>query len=481
MFIINLLEHRKSKNTLGTIHFIGIGGIGMSGIAEVMHNLGYKIRGSDISSNSNTERLKQLGIEIRYNHRENNIKGAEIVVVSSAINRDNIEYQAAVKAQIPVISRAEMLAELMRFKIAIAISGSHGKTTTTSLIACMFEASGSHPTVINGGIINNKATNAYIGSGDYFIVEADESDATFINIPSTIAVITNIDREHLDFYKSFDNVINSFRRFLTNLPFYGFAVACIDHPVVRNLVGKITTRKIITYGIKSDDAHIQALNIDTKLNYSVYDVKINLPNSDGKIVIEQIVLPTPGEHNILNSLAAIAIATELDFGLKTIKDGFKSFKGIKRRFMETGEYNNIKIIDDYAHHPSEIIETLKTARNIVSQNNGRIIAVFQPHRYSRVSYLFSEFVHSFNLADQVYISEIYAAGEQNKDNISHISLVEAIANHYPKLYVEVLSAPKDLPRIIKSQAKPNDVVLMMGAGDITKWAAMLPEQLKALV
>lgn len=478
---MTFLANRRLKSNFGIVHIIGIGGIGMSGIAEIMYNLGYKIRGSDLASNVNTERLRLLGIEVLHGHNANNINGAGIVVISSAIKHNNPEYQAAISAKIPIISRAEMLAELMRSKIAIAISGSHGKTTTTALIACIFEAYGLHPTVITGGIMNNRATNAYLGDGDYFIAEADESDATFIKIPATIAVITNIDVEHLDFYKNFDNLISAFRKFIINLPYDGFAVACIDDITVQNLIAKITSRKIITYGIDSKNAHIQAFNINTDNGYSTYDVRIKAYNFHNEVIITQVTLPALGKHNILNSLAAIAIAVELNLDLNIIKDGFKNFKGITRRFTKIGEYNNITVIDDYAHHPAEIIATIDTARCIADKQQGRVIAVFQPHRYSRLKQLFSEFTHCFQLVDQLYISQIYDAGEQETYNLSHISLVNAIKSYYRSLYVMPINNLDDLPQIIYRQVKPYDIILLIGAGDITKFAAILLQQLKELL
>ncbi|KJV56546.1 UDP-N-acetylmuramate--alanine ligase [Orientia chuto str. Dubai] len=460
------------------VHIVGIGGIGMSGIAEIMHNLGYKVRGSDLTINLNTKRLQSLGIEVMHGHSANNINGAEVIVISPAVKQNNPEYQAAVLAKIPIVSRAEVLAELMRSKIAVAVSGSHGKTTTTALIACLFEAYRLYPTVITGGIMNNKATNAYLGNSDYFIAEADESDATLTKIPATIAVITNIDTDHLDFYKNFDNLVNTFYQFITNLPYNGFAVACIDDFTVQNLINKMTSRKIITYGINSENAHIQAFNIRTEYDYSIYNVKVKVPNFYNEIL--QITLPSLGEHNVLNSLAAIAVIVGLNFDLKVVKNGFKNFKGIARRFMKTGEYNNITIIDDYAHHPAEVIATVNTARCLADKKQGRVIAIFQPHRYSRLKYLFSDFIHCFQCVDQLYISQVYSAGEQETYNLSHVSLVKAIKVHYQNAYVTAINDLNELLEIIYSQAKPYDIVLLMGAGDITQFAAILPQQLLSM-
>lgn len=475
-----LLELKKISGTLDTIHFVGIGGIGMSGIAEIMHNLGYKIQGSDISENYNTKRLEAMGVKTFLGHHAQNIINVSYVVVSSAINKSNPEVQEALSRKIPVIRRAEMLAELMRLKCSVAVSGSHGKTTTTSLMACLFEAAGLCPTVINGGIINNRSTNAYVGSSNYLIAEADESDATFINIPSTIAVITNIDPEHMDFYKDFGSLIKAFRSFITNLPFYGFAVCCVDHPVVSGLVNNITERKIITYGIDSDDAHVKAFNINSNIESSSFDVRINLPNINGSATIEQITIPTPGRHNVLNALAAIAVGAELDFGIKVIKEGFKNFKGVKRRFTKICEYNGASIIDDYAHHPVEVQATLAAAKSIANKQSGKVIAIFQPHRYSRLNDLFNDFTSCFTDADKLYITEIYGANEQPIDGISGENLVNAIKNKKTNLPVEYISSPEIIAQLVRDNAQAGDLIIMMGAGSISTWANNLPTQLNII-
>jgi UDP-N-acetylmuramate--alanine ligase len=453
------------------IHFIGIGGIGMSGIALIMHNLGYKVQGSDVGKNYNTEKLESLGIRVFEGHHPENITGASYVVTSSAITKDNKEVTSALEQKIPIISRSQMLAELMRLKFSIAVSGSHGKTTTTSLVACVFEAAGLAPTVINGGIINNKLSNAYIGSGDYLIAEADESDATFINIPATVAVITNIDPEHLDFYHNFDNVINAFKSFITNLPFYGFAVACVDNKVVEDLVSNITDRKIITYGIENKDAHLVAYNIDSDIDASTFDIKFHSPYLKGATIIENITIPTPGKHNVLNCLAAIAIAIELDFGIRVIKQGFSNFQGVKRRFTKVFEYNGADIIDDYAHHPVEIVATLSTARLIADKRQGRVIAILQPHRYTRVQALFKEFTECFDNADYLYITDIYSAGENPIQNISALALVDKIREqriHNNAQFID--SDEKKIAETVKAIAKKGDIIVMMGAGTISSWA-----------
>lgn len=473
---MSLLEMKRNKGVLNTIHFVGIGGIGMSGIAEIMHNMGYLVQGSDLSSNANTARLSAHGIKVFQGHEKANLKNVSYVVVSTAIKSDNPEVVAAKELMIPVIRRAEMLAELMRLKCSIAISGSHGKTTTTSLVSCLFEAAGLDPTVINGGVINNKSTNAYLGQGDYLIVEADESDATFIKIPSTVGVITNIDPEHMDYYKDFDELKFAFKSFIRNLPFYGFGVACIDHKVVRSLVEEITERRVITYGIESEDAHIRAVNIVSDTYSSTFDIRIRQQNIHGETIIENIKIPTPGKHNVLNALAAIAIGVELDFGIKVIKNGFENFRGVKRRFTLVGEYNGAEIIDDYAHHPVEIEATLATAKDVVSKRKGRVVAIFQPHRYTRLQNLFEEFASCFARADKVYILDVFSAGDEPIEGINSRSLVESInANHIEANYIK---KHEDIVQIVSREAKKGDIILMMGAGNITTWANQLPEQLE---
>ena len=473
-----LLEMKRKKGVLNVIHFVGIGGIGMSGIAEIMHNLGYKVQGSDLLSNSNTIRLAAKGIKIFTDHDSTNLQNVSYIVVSTAIKSDNIEVIAAKDNKIPVIRRAEMLAELMRLKCSVAISGSHGKTTTTSLVACLFEAAGLDPTVINGGIINNRSTNAYLGQSDYLIVEADESDATFIKIPSTIGVITNIDPEHMDYYKDFDALINAFKSFIRNLPFYGFGVACIDHRVVRKLVEEVTERRIVTYGIDSDDAHILAYNIKPDTYFSTFDIKFQLPNSTETTIIEQIIIPTPGKHNILNALAAITIGVELDFGIKVIQDGFKKFQGVKRRFTKICEYNGADIIDDYAHHPVEISATLSTALGIARQRKGKVVAIFQPHKYSRLENLFSDFANCFTDAENIYITDVFAAGELPIEGINGKRLATAIKQTGARS--EFVADHNNIAKIIISVAAKGDVIILMGAGTITNWANKLPELLNSV-
>lgn len=460
------------------IYFVGIGGIGMSGIAEVMHNIGYFVRGSDISNNYNTQRLQDLGINVDIGHKHSNVIGADYVVVSTAIDSNNPEVLEAKKRNIPVIRRYEMLAELLRFKTSICISGSHGKTTTTSLTASMFEAAGLEPTVINGGIINSKSTNAYLGAGQYVVAEADESDGTFIRIPSTVSVVTNIDPEHLNYYGTFENLIDAFRKFITNIPFYGFAVVCVDHKTVRDVISDISERKIITYGIESKDAHIRAYNIRSSAFGSVYDVDINLPNVDGGTTIKDITLSTPGKHNVLNSLAPIAIAAQMDVGPGVIRKALKNFKGVKRRFTHVGKYNGAYIIDDYAHHPEEVKVTIDTARSVLKSNGkGKIIAIFQPHRYTRLRDLFDQFTNCFNEADMLYIADVYAAGENKIEGYCSEALVDSICKKHKGFNVHFLSeGPEGLEQIVQKHASDGDIVLMMGAGTITNWAADLAKK-----
>lgn len=458
----------------GLIHFTGIGGIGMSGIAEILHNLGYQIQGSDVSANSNTIRLENSGIKILIKHSEDNVKDVALLVKSTAIKEGNPELEYCKRNGIPIISRTEMLAELMRLKACVAISGTHGKTTTTSLIASVFEKANQHPTVINGGIINTRGTNAYLGNGDFLIAEADESDATFIKVPSTIAVITNIDPEHLDYYGTYENLKEAFHSFISNLPFYGFGVLCIDHPEVRKLAAKINNRKIITYGIESKDADIQAINIGKTAYGSSFDIKTSAKL--GSISIENVKLNIPGIHNVQNCLAAIAIALELKFDIQAIIDGLGEFEGVKRRFTLTGEVSGVRFIDDYAHHPQEIKATLATAKQVVV-NGGKIIAVFQPHRFTRLQSLFKEFTECFDNSDMLYIADVYASSEQPIEGVDKEHLAEAMKKGGIHKNVFLLNSPEDLPSIVRENCKPNDLMIFLGAGSITTWANELPTKL----
>lgn len=470
--LINL----RNYGIAAKFHIVGIGGIGMSGIAEILFNLGYNVQGSDVAESYNTERLQRQGIKVFIGHDPKNIDGCDYLVTSTIIKPDNVEYIEAKARKIPIIKRAEMLAEIMRMKTCVSVSGSHGKTSTTSMVASVFEAAGLEPTVINGGIINSKSTNAYSGKGDYMVVEADESDATFIHVPSTIAIITNIDPEHLDYYKNFENLYNAFKSFIHNLPFYGFAVACLDHHNVRKLVSEVIERKIITYGIKSDDVDIKGLNIKPGMDGSTFDIRINLPHSKVNYVIENVFLSIPGEHNVLNCLAAVAVAAELDFGVRAIKEGLLRFKGVKRRFTKTGEYNGVRFIDDYAHHPEEVKATLATARSVLKNNESNVTAIFQPHKYSRLANLFDDFINCFNDADEVFISPVYSAGESMIEDYDHTKLAHEIKKKYPNKKVEIFDESSQIPKLLK-HAKNGDLILFMGAGNITKWAYEVPELL----
>lgn len=468
----------KMPLSVGVIHFVGIGGIGMSGIAEVLHNLGYKVQGSDISASYNTERLIGRGIKVFIGQRAENVEGASVVVVSSAIKADNPELAAARLARIPVVKRAEMLAELMRLKIAIAVAGTHGKTTTTALTAAILEAAKMQPTVINGGIINARGTNAYLGEGEWMVVEADESDGSFTKLPATIAVVTNIDPEHLDHYGSFDAAKAAYYSFLTNLPFYGYAVLCTDHPEVQALAAKIHDRRFITYGM-NPQADIRAVNLRSGAGGEVFDIEIAERAGKKERIIKDVLLSMHGLHNVRNALAAVAIAQELELDDKNLVAALKNFEGVKRRFTKTGTVGGITVIDDYGHHPVEILATLKAARAAQSSSGGKVVAVVQPHRYTRVRDLFSDFCTCFNDANTVIVADIYAAGEEPLEGISADSLAEGLraAGHR---HVLRLPSQDKLAEVVSSVAGAGDMVVCMGAGSISSWAYALPDQLESL-
>ena len=463
---------------IGTLHFVGIGGIGMSGIAEVMHNFGYKVQGSDLSENVNVERLRLLGIKIMIGQRSENLENVWGVVISSAIKQDNSEVIEARAQKMPVIRRSEMLAELMRLKLCISVAGTHGKTTTTSMVAAILEEAHYDPTVINGGIINAYNTNARLGAGDWMVVEADESDGTFIKIPSTVAIVTNIDPEHLDFYGTFDAAKEAYRHFVENLPFYGFAAMCIDHPEVQALIGRISDRTIITYGF-SPQAEVRAVNLEFKKGCAHYDVELTDKNGE-KTLVKDVILTMPGRHNVLNSLGAVAVTLEMGIKPEVIKEAFVKFSGVKRRFTITGKVNTgngiITVVDDYAHHPVEISAVLSAAREAYQ---GRVIAVMQPHRYTRLESLFEEFCSCFNDADAVIISDIFSAGERPIEGISRDSLIEGV-RRFGHRNVIALESPDQLASIIKQEASSGDVVLCLGAGSISGWAYDLPVSLKGI-
>ncbi|ACI98047.1 UDP-N-acetylmuramate--L-alanine ligase [Rhodospirillum centenum] len=465
---------RAMPLSIGTIHFVGIGGIGMSGIAEVLHNLGYSVQGSDIADNYNVARLRTLGIRVEIGHRAENLGEAAVVVISSAVRTDNPEVVAARAALVPVVRRAEMLAELMRLKWSVAVAGTHGKTTTTSMVAALLDGAGFDPTIINGGIINALGTNARLGSGDWMVVEADESDGTFTKLPATIAVVTNMDPEHLDFYGTFEKEREAFDRFVENIPFYGFAALCTDHPEVQALVAR-ADRRIVTYGF-NPQADVRAVNVEGDHRGAFYDVQVSERVTGEARTIERVHLPMYGLHNVQNSLAAIAVAINMGIADEQIRASFARFSGVKRRFTRTGESNGVVVIDDYGHHPVEIQAVLKAAR---MAGSGRTIAVVQPHRYSRLSSLFEEFCTCFNDADAVIVADVYAAGEQPVEGASKEALVEGLRTHGHR-NVQALPSPEALAGIVRELAQPGDMVVCLGAGSITGWANRLPAELDAL-
>lgn len=459
---------------VGVVHFVGIGGIGMSGIAEVMHNLGYAVRGSDVAEGPTVQRLREKGISIVIGHAPENIDGAEAVIISTAIKQDNPEVAAARARHIPVVRRADMLAELMRLKWTVSIAGTHGKTTTTSMVAALLDEAKLDPTVINGGIINAYGANARLGEGDWMVVEADESDGTFIRLPTTIAVITNIDPEHLDHWAGFDNLRDAFDTFIENTPFYGFGIVCLDHPEVQALVGRVTDRRLITYGA-NPQADVRAENIRYADGASHYDLVFRERGQEvGRI--DGVTLPMPGVHNVLNSLPAAIIAKRLGASDDQIKSGFAKFAGVKRRFTKAGEWNGVTIIDDYGHHPAEIAAVMRAARNISS---GKIIAVVQPHRFSRLRDLFDEFCGCLNEADIALITDVYAAGETPIDGVDRDALVAGLEAHGHK-DARALASFDALPAVIADMAEPGDYVICLGAGDITKHAHALGDALAKL-
>ncbi len=465
----------KLPRELGPIHFIGIGGIGMSGIAEVLLNLGYTVQGSDASDNANVKRLREKGAEVHVGHAPEHLGEAGVVVVSTAIKRDNPELAEARLRRLPVVRRAEMLAELMRLKTSVAIAGTHGKTTTTSLVATLLDGGGFDPTVINGGIINAYGTNARLGAGDWMVVEADESDGTFLKLPADVAVVTNIDPEHLDHFGTYDAVKAAFRAFVENLPFYGFAVMCIDHPVVQDLVGAIEDRRVITYG-QNPQADVRLLDLDLSGGKSRFTVLIRDRQSNTATVIDDLVLPMPGLHNALNATAAIAVAFELGVKPEAIVKAIGGFGGVKRRFTRTGEWNGVAIFDDYGHHPVEIAAVLRAAR---ASTPGRVVAVVQPHRYTRLHALFNDFCTCFNDADAVFVAPVYAAGETPIEGASRDDLVAGLRARGHR-EVAAIDGPEGLAARVRDVVAPGDYVVFLGAGSITGWAYALPGELAAL-
>ncbi|PKP70795.1 MAG: UDP-N-acetylmuramate--L-alanine ligase [Alphaproteobacteria bacterium HGW-Alphaproteobacteria-4] len=461
----------KLPGELGPIHFIGIGGIGMSGIAEVLMTLGYVVQGSDAKASKITDRLVRLGATFVEGQRAENIGEAAVVVISSAIKRGNPELEEARKRGLPVVRRAEMLAELMRLRSNIAVAGTHGKTTTTTMVATLLDKGGFDPTVINGGIIHAYGSNARAGAGEWMVVEADESDGSFNRLPATIAIVTNIDPEHMEHWGTFDNLRNGFYDFVSNIPFYGLAVCCTDHAEVQALVGRVTDRRIVTFGFNAQ-ADVRALNLRFEGGVAHFDIALQ---GEGEgAVIEGCTLPMPGEHNVSNALAAVAVARHLGMKMDEIRAALAGFGGVNRRFTKIGEVNGVTLIDDYGHHPVEIAAVLKAARQTT---RGRVIAVHQPHRYTRLSSLFEDFCTCFNEADVVGIAEVYAAGEDAIPGASRDDLVAGLIAHGHR-HARAVVSEADLAQLVRDEARPGDIVVCLGAGTISTWANTLPAALK---
>jgi UDP-N-acetylmuramate--alanine ligase len=468
---------RPTPFAIGPVHFVGIGGIGMSGIAEIMLRIGYQVTGSDAKASANTQRLEKLGARIAIGHAAENVDGASALVYSTAIQADNPEFAAARAKRIPLVRRAEMLAELMRLQYSVAVGGTHGKTTTTSMVAALLDAGGLDPTVVNGGIINAYGTNAKVGGGDWMVVEADESDGSFLRLKSTVAVVTNIDPEHLDHYGDFDKARTAFRDFVENIPFYGFAALCLDHPEVQALAARVENRRLVTYGL-NPQAEVRGLNVSQGPDGARFDARIE-PAGAEPLLLEGLMLPMPGAHNVLNALAAIAVARELGVSAEAIRSGLASFGGVKRRFTTIGVARGIRVIDDYGHHPVEIAAVLKAARDVQESSGGKVIAVVQPHRYTRLRDLFAEFCACFNDADTVIVADVYAAGEAPLPEIDrdHLAAGMRRSGHRRVLSLE---GPGALAGLVAEEAQAGDLVVLLGAGDITAWAAALPGQLEAM-
>mgnify|MGYP003382292578 CR=1 FL=1 len=459
----------KLPMELGPIHFVGIGGIGMSGIAEVLITQGFRVQGSDSKASKITDRLVKLGAVFFEGQRAGNIGEAAVVVISSAIKKGNPELEEARLRGLPVVRRAEMLAELMRLRSNIAIAGTHGKTTTTTMVATLLDRGGFDPTVINGGVIHAYGSNARAGAGEWMVVEADESDGSFNRLPATIAIVTNIDPEHMEHWGTFDNLRRGFLDFVSNIPFYGLAVCCTDHPEVQALVGKITDRRVVTFGFNTQ-ADVRAINLRFESGVAHFDIALQ---GEG-LMIENCTLPMPGDHNVSNALSAVAVARYLGMKKDEIREALAGFAGVNRRFTRVGEVNGVTIIDDYGHHPVEIAAVLKAARQATK---GRVIAVHQPHRYTRLSSLFEDFCTCFNEADMVAIAEVYGAGEEPIAGASRDDLVAGLIAHGHR-HVRAIIDEIDLVRVVREQARPGDMVVCLGAGTISTWANALPESLQ---
>ncbi|MCP5433250.1 MAG: UDP-N-acetylmuramate--L-alanine ligase [Alphaproteobacteria bacterium] len=460
---------------IGAIHFVGIGGIGMSGIAEVLHNLGYRVQGTDQAESANVKRLKALGIAVGIGHSAEHLGEARVVVYSSAVKRDNPEIVAARERLIPIVRRAEMLAELMRLKWSVAVGGTHGKTTTTSMVAAVLDAGGLDPTVINGGIINAYGTNARLGKGEWMVVEADESDGSFLKLPATVALVTNMDPEHLDHYGTFDRMREAFKTFVENVPFYGCGVLCIDHPEVQAMMGRISDRRMVTYGL-SPQADVRAVDLRLEDGLPRFDVLLRDRVSQKEERLSGAGLPMPGQHNVLNALGTLAVARELRIPLEKARDALKSFGGVKRRFTTTGTARGVRVIDDYGHHPVEIAAVLKAARAVARK---RVFAIVQPHRYTRLRDLFDAFCTCFNDADTVIVADVYPAGESPIEGIDRDHLVAGLKEHGHR-HVLPLEGPEALAPLLAGLVGEGDLVVCLGAGSITNWAQKLPEDLAAL-
>ncbi|WBY17629.1 UDP-N-acetylmuramate--L-alanine ligase [Erythrobacteraceae bacterium WH01K] len=471
---------RGVPTDIGVVHFVGIGGIGMSGIAEVMHNLGYTVQGSDLNEGHTVDRLRERGIAVKIGHAKENVEGASVVVTSTAVRRTNPEVAAALESRTPVVRRAEMLAELMRLKSTIAVAGTHGKTTTTSMVAALLDCGNIDPTVINGGIIEQYGSNARLGDSDWMVVEADESDGSFLRLDGTIAVVTNIDPEHLDHYGDFDGVKRAFVEFIHNVPFYGAAILCIDHPEVQAVIGNVRDRRVVTYGF-SLQADICGVNIRPDEGGNTFDVIVRQRGEEDRR-IEGVRLPMPGRHNVQNALAAIAVAIEMGCPDEVICNGFGSFGGVRRRFSRVGtvpvDGGEVQIIDDYAHHPVEITAVLGAARESAGASGGRVIAVMQPHRYSRLGDLMDDFQSCFNEADTVYVTPVYAAGEDPVEGVDSEALVTGMRSRGHR-DASTVADHADLAGRLADKAQAGDIVVCLGAGDITKWAATLADAVSA--
>jgi UDP-N-acetylmuramate--alanine ligase len=467
------MPNKPSPFDLGPAHLVGIGGIGMSGIAEIMINLGYKVQGSDVKDSANVERLRAKGATVHIGHKPQNVIGAGAVIISSAIKADNPEVVAARESAIPVVRRADMLAEIIRLKWTVAVAGTHGKTTTTTMVAALLDGAGIDPTVINGGIINAYGSNAKAGNGDWIVLEADESDGTFTKLRPTIAIVTNMDPEHMEHYGSMEALRSAFDTYVKNIPFYGYGVLCTDHPEVSAMVARVSDRRILTYGFNRQ-ADVRATNLESDPGGVTFDVVLRERLGIGVSSIEGVRLPMAGDHNVSNALAAITVALELGATPDQIRTSFKNFGGVKRRFTPAGEWNGVRIIDDYGHHPVEIAAVLKAARAM--QGDNRVIAVAQPHRYSRLHDLFKDFSGCFHDADIAFIAPVYAAGEDPIDGASHTALVDAI-NAKGHADTRALTSLDDLPATIREIARPGDLVVCLGAGDITTHANALAGKL----